>query len=533
MKGALRKYVNDMVDAFSLKFILFMFVVQCFLNGIVFMTINGSLFPLLKSLKVDAARLQILSTLAMAPWSLKPLMGMLSDIVALGRYHKRYWLLAASFIGVVGASFLSTGTIVIPIIVMMMFCLHYQVSNCDLLVEGKYAELMRENPHTGSNIVTLKSGFQQFGFIIAMSFVGPLADAKNFTAMFIVCLCFATTPIIPLVLGWLPEKKLPDRRKCSVIIVDKEKVRKSWKMLIFVALIGLTGPTVSLVLAFSTINRAIGICIALGVVLIGVIGGYLSFPRVIANVALYQVLTSLSKISVGTALDFFFTASPRCLPNGPHFSFKYYITFTGILGTCVSFISVFVYQLLFSKWRFRNVLLFTTFLACLSGIFDFILVKRWNVFWGIPDKYFYILGDAILENALQMMYWIPSSAIIAKVCPSGLEAATYAFLAGMSNFARTVASLAGALAIDWLHLRMTEHDTVCNWSNLWVLVLFGHILLPLVVGILAAIFLIPNTKQTDSLKDNPHNTTTTSAINATSILLEEFTEEEINEIDDL
>ena len=502
MRALLKNYVREMTDAFSLKFLLFMFVVQCFLNGIIFMTLNGASFPLFKSLGLDPSTLQIMSTLAMAPWSLKPLLGMLSDVVAIGRYNKRYWLIGASFVGVVGAAFLSTGTTIVAIIVMMMFCLHYQVSNCDLLVEGKYAELMRKNPTTGSNIVTLKSGFQQFGFIIAMSFVGPLADSGSFTAMFIICLCFAATPIVPLVLGWLPEKKLHAKGKCSaIIIIDKPKIRESWKMLIFVGIIGLTGPIVSIVLAFSHVNRVVGLGVAFGVVTIGVVGGYLAFPRIIAHVALYQVLTSLSKINVSTALDFFFTASPRCLPNGPHFTFKYYITFTGILGTIVSFISVFLYQIFFSRWKFRNVLLFTTLLTCLSGVFDLVLVKRWNLLVGIPDKHFYIFGEPILENALQMLYWIPSSSIIAKVCPPGLEAATYAFLAGVSNFARTVSSLSGALAIDWLKLKMSESEEVCNWSNLWLLVLVGHILIPLVIGILAALFLIPNRNQTDTLED--------------------------------
>lgn len=488
-----------MIDAFSLKFLAFMLVVQCFLNGIIYMTINGSTFPLFKSLSIDPAQLQILSTLVMAPWSLKPLMGMLSDVIAIGRYHKRYWLIGASFVGVIGAAFLSTGTTVIALIVMMMFCLHYEVSNCDLLVEGKYAELMRKNPSTGSNIVTLKSGFQQVGFIIAMGFVGPLADAQRFTTMFIICLCFAATPIIPLVLGWLPEKKIPSKPKCSLIIIDTRKVRDSWRMLLFVAIIGLTGPTVSLIMAFTHLNRWIGMSIALTVIIVGIIGGYCAFPRVIAHVALYQVLTSLSRINVSTALDFFYTAAPICLPNGPHFSYKYYITFTGILGTCVSLLSVFVYQLIFSKWRFRTVLVFTTILASFAGIFDLAMVLRWNIYLGIPDKYFYVVGEAILENALDMMYWIPSSAIIAKVCPPGLEAATYAFLAGMSNFARTVSSLSGALAINALNLKMS--GSVCDWSGLWILILVGHILSPLVFGILAAIFLIPNKKQTDTLEE--------------------------------
>jgi len=162
-KESLVAYVDAMRAAFTTKFILLMFLVQCFLNGIIFMTVADSMFPLLKTLGMDPSRLQIMTTLAMAPWSLKPLMGIVADSIALGRYHKRYWMILSCGVGLVGASVLVTGTRNVTVLVLMFFCLNYQLSNCDLLVEGKYAEMMNDNPTTGSNIVTLKSGMQQLG----------------------------------------------------------------------------------------------------------------------------------------------------------------------------------------------------------------------------------------------------------------------------------------------------------------------------------------------------------------------------------
>lgn len=118
-----------------------------------------------------------------------------------------------------------------------------------------------------------------------------------------------------------------------------------------------------------------------------------------------------------------------------------------------------------------------------------------------------MIGEAILEKGIAMLLWIPSSAIIGKACPSGMEAATYAYLAGMSNFAGTVSSLSGAMAIDWANLKMNPplgnltaaaDVYVCNWDNLWLLVLIGHIIAPVVVGC-AAVFVIPNVYQTEPL----------------------------------
>lgn len=517
-KESLVGYVQGMRAAFSTRFLMLMFFVQCFLNGVAFMTIVDSMFPLFKSLGMDPSRLQILVTLAMAPWSLKPLMGILSDSVALGRFHKRYWMVLSCGVGIVGASLLVTGTRNVTLLVMMFFCVNYQISSCDLLVEGKFAELMNANPGTGSNIVTLKSGMQQLGFITAMGYVGPLADEGRFTVMYVICLCFLATPIVPLLLGWLPEEKIAVWTTLQRIAkLDVRKLKSEWKIILFVALIGVCGPCVSLWMAFSPLqdvqmSHVIGLSLGFVILAIGIIGGYCVFPHLVGHVVVYQIVTALTRVDVGTALDFFYTASPECLPNGPHFSYKYYITLTGTLGTCVGFMSVFVYQWVFSKWKFRNALIFATLLSGVAGIFDVVMVKRWNLAMGIPDKAFYVIGEAILERAINMLLWIPSSTIIGKVCPKGLEAATYAYLAGMSNFARTVSSLSGAMAINWAQLRMNppttnvtvarsaliEEPYVCEWSKLWLLVVFGHVVLPTVGGLVAS-FLIPNVYQTENL----------------------------------
>lgn len=126
-----------------------------------------------------------------------------------------------------------------------------------------------------------------------------------------------------------------------------------------------------------------------------------------------------------------------------------------------------------------------------------LIVLRLNHHLGIPDKVFYVLGEAILESVVGMLYYIPSSAIISKVVSHNMEASQYAFLAGMSNFAGAVAQITGALIFDWAGVK-TDENTKCNFGPLWWLILCFHIILPLIVGVGAA-FLIPNVKQTDKL----------------------------------
>ncbi len=496
----LRTYKRLMVEAYTWKFLILLAVVQCFINGIVYMAINDTIFPLFKYLGVEGAHLQLLSTFAMAPWSLKPILGILSDTITLGRYHKRYWMVFACICGFTGCVVLSTGVLEIASLVAMFFLVNFQVSFCDLLIEGQFAEIMTLYPATSSNIVTLKTICQQFGYIIALSFVGPLADTKQFTPIYIIALCFSVTPVLLLLVGFMPEKRIYHAKR--FVDIHMQKIRDNKRLVVITIAIGLCGPLASLWIVLNPIptnpelNRGLGMGLTLVVIIVGVLGAYYTFPRVVAHVVLYQVITSLGTVPVGTALDFFYTANAECLPGGPAFPYAYYITLTGTLSIFVGFLAAFLYQGVFSGWRFRNIILLTTALKALAGLFDLAMVRRWNIDLGIPDKVFYIVGEAILEKAITVLLWIPSSTIIGKVCTPGMEATTYAYLAGMSNLASTLASLLGASAIDWAGLQM--QTSPCTWDNLWVLVLVGHIICHLVVGLPSA-FLIPNTYQNESL----------------------------------
>ena len=110
---------------------------------------------------------------------------------------------------------------------------------------------------------------------------------------------------------------------------------------------------------------------------------------------------------------------------------------------------------------------------------------------GIPDKAAYIIGEAVVEPLIGILNWIPTSALISMAAPRGMEATCFAFLAGLSNFARMVSELSGAVILDAAGVQTTG---VCDFTALWWLVLVCHIALPGVIGI-AAVFLIPDLRQ--------------------------------------
>ena len=193
---------------------------------------------------------------------------------------------------------------------------------------------------------------------------------------------------------------------------------------------------------------------------------------------------------ISTALEYFYTATPDCLPGGPHFDYTYFIAYTGIVGALIGLLGVGLYQVALSGLRYRPVLLITTTLSALAGFSDLSMVLRFNVWLGIPDTVAYMLGEAMLEPLLGMLAWIPVSALISMACEPGREACSFAYMAGLSNFARMVSTLSGAVIIEWSGVG----GNLCNFDFLWVLVLSCHIVLPLVVGV-AAVWIIPDMRQ--------------------------------------
>lgn len=484
----MKAYYYRLKEAFTIKFIILLFITQCFLKGIVFVIFTSGVFPLLKGMGVDAVHVQIYGALAMSPWTVKPLFGILSDLVAIGGYHKRWWMLLSIAVGIVGGIMMVVEIQVVILIVIFLAMIHFEIAVVDLLMEGQFAELMRKHPETGSDIVTLANGFQNFGFIIGMSILGPLSDEGLFRISNIIALSLCCVPILPILFGFLPEVK---RINAPLVLVDTLRIRKEWKIVIVVALTGLAAPATASISVFA--SKAIGLTASSIIITLAAIAGFFAFDnKIIAKVALYQIVAQASKITFSSSLDYFFTANEACLPGGPAFSYKFYITTSGIAGAVASFFMVFIYQWFFSKWKFRSVILFTTILSGIGGLFDFVIIKRWNLIIGIPDWIFFLIGDDIIHNMVDMLYWIPSSSIIGKVCPENMESSTYAYLAGISNFSRMISVISGALITELFDIQTI--GPVCNWKNLEYLVLGGHVIIMLIFSIPAS-FLIPNELQ--------------------------------------
>jgi len=499
----LKERAQQVLDACGWRFLIFLVFSQFGCKGLLLITIKNVMLPLFRN-QLDAATLQIYLLVVMMPWTIKPIIGLCSDYILIGGYHKRGWLVFSVLVGLTSSVLLFVAHN--PFLLVLCFAgINFEVALYDLLSEGKYAEIRKNNDRLGSDLTTFTQALQMAGLLVGTSFVGFLSDAQLYKIMYLLILTFSVLPLIPTLLGWLPEDYHPLENsnvgcanvKKVIRLVDLDDIHQNWKIILVVFISGLAGLTVSFTTSILSepINMFVGFGVGMFFLFVILIGSHYAFKPhpLITSVALYQVITSIGAPLIGSELDYFYTATPECLADGPHFSYAYYISYTGVVGTLVGLSGTFVYHILLSKLKFRPVLLITTLLVSLAGLSDLMIVQRWNVAWGIPDRVAYMVGEAILEPLLGILNWIPVSALIALAAPKGMEASCFAFLAGVSNFSRMMSELSGSMLIHF-----TQNGEACDFSSLWWLVLLCHVSFPLVVGVMA-VWLVPDMEQNEKV----------------------------------
>ena len=110
-------------------------------------------------------------------------------------------------------------------------------------------------------------------------------------------------------------------------------------------------------------------------------------------------------------MGYYYTATSTCVPGGPNFDYTFFITISGVVGSVMSFLSVLLYQRFLSTWRFRSAIILTLVISSFASIVDVILVLRWNLVIGVPDKVFFMFGNAIVGSIVITLQGIPYSAL--------------------------------------------------------------------------------------------------------------------------
>ena len=489
------RWVNRLRDAVGWRLVAFIGSCHFGLKGCLLGLVGHAGLPYAqKILKLTAQESQRYGIVAMFPWSIKPIIGMISDVQPLGGYNKRYYMFGASLLGAAAVTYLAGATLgpdhaSTLTYVAALVAINLQVSVVDLLTEGKYTEAMGKVPEVSSDVVSLVWLVLTWGGLLATAISFFVLPTKNYRLLFWCAAPFSLQAVFTSFFGVLPE----ERTKSNALNTELLKEHRS--MFVMGGFMGFVCLLLAVTqLATEDMYVELGVTAACAVVLS--ISMFFFMPLRLAKATLFLFLTNTTSVSFGSAMQYWFTVDETCNPGGPHFDYLFFTVYTSIIAQVFSALGIWLFNAYFSKFRMREALMISALISSTASLGDFAMVKRWNVAWGIPDKWFYLVGDTILEPIVLMMAFMPGTVLISKMCPKNMEATTFAILASFSNLGGALSSSFGVFAMQWAGIKTDVENGDCDFTNLSSLIVVCGMLLPL-LAIPMTYVLIPDMDLSD------------------------------------
>lgn len=502
------QFVLKLEEQFGKKLLWLLFVVQHLVKGFTD-TANGLLQPyLMKNYSVPAPTRQLYSSVIQLPWAMKPIIGIVSDMVPLFGYQKNPYMGFASVVG--SGALLAIGLIPqdsLPIlgVVSCLFLFSFQASTCDLLSEAKYAERMQEKPAHGPSLLSYVWFGLQTGGLVATLASGPVISLFGPKYPYAVIALPAASVLIVLAAGCLEEP-----RKTPEEAIATRNYYWQQSEICFLSVLML-GATICLMITTVVSTDPVVNCYVALVVTLAVITGFsLVLSPTIAKFNAFSLLQTAFGASTAGATFYFYTDTREQYPEGPHFSETFYNSVMGTLGAVCSLVGIYTYQQYLSTWKYRSLVIVTSGIICGLGLLDVVMFSRLNVSLGIPDHAL-VLGLSVFENIVAQWNWMPQVVILSYLCPKGMEATMYALLAGCHNLGNSIASIIGAYLLHRLDCSPSgAPGESAQFQNLWKAALISSAL-PLVTA-LFLYRLIPDAKQNTSLVSHEPDSATAGSL---------------------
>lgn len=413
-------------------------------------------------LGVAGPRLQVLRSIAMAPWALKPVIGVLSDTVPIFGYNKMPYLIATSIFSVcccfiMGLNWANT----VPLIVTCLFFCFLQCSTVDLLVEATQATEVKENSKAGPEFFTFTWLGINMGQILGVAFVGLLIQYCGTRVPYLIAAPMCALVLWPIIGNWLNEKRLPPGERG----LNCERIQRT------PVLTGLT-----LVMGFFVVLLMVGtftvsethlfyLSILISVMGLNCIVFFLRWE--IAGPIVFWFILGFLSMNIDGALFYFYTDGPEAFPAGPHFTPYFYTAAIGLAVFGGIFVGFTTGDSLFPGWTYRQILATTLVLRCLTQLLLVPVFLRWNVKMGVPDS-IWVLTATAMDTCVFAWRWIPKQVMGSQLTPDGNEATVIALNAGTFNLAMVLSSYVGSYLLSSYGIKPKgEPGESLMFSSLW------------------------------------------------------------------
>jgi hypothetical protein len=204
-------FLGALLEAYGYRLLGMLAFAQWLCKGLAWGYALTSMEFLLRDYAVVGPRMQVYKAVAMLPWAMKPLFGMVSDLVPICGYQKAPYIILVSLVAVaahttVGLDVSHKLEVQVIVACLALGCL--QVSVVDLLSEARYAAKIREHPERGPDLMTYVWSGITVGSLLATGSVGWIIENFGPARVYLLVALLAAMVLIPTSLNWLEEVKV-------------------------------------------------------------------------------------------------------------------------------------------------------------------------------------------------------------------------------------------------------------------------------------------------------------------------------------
>ncbi|KAG9455932.1 hypothetical protein H6P81_000440 [Aristolochia fimbriata] len=388
--------------------------------------------------KVQPSQTQFYMGITSIPWIVKPLWGILTDVVPVAGYKRRPYFILAGLIGAISMLILSlSSSLHVGAALLCLTAGSAGVAIADVTIDACVAKNSTNHPGLAGDLQSLCGFSSSIGALLGFSISGLLVHLIGSQGV----LGFLS---VPAVLVFLVGAILNE--PCMQNFVYREVHQK---------FLG-AGKSMWVTLKCPDIWRP----------------------------CLYMYISFALSLNIQEGLFFWYTDKTA----GPAFS-QEKVGFIFSFGSVGAFLGVLLYQNILKEYPFRDLLFGSQLLLGISGMMDLVLVLRLNLKFGMPDYLFAVLDESVTRMVGQLK-WMPLLVLSSKLCPPGIEGTFFALLMSIDNFGLLTCSWFGGLLLHILKVTRTE------FGNLWVAILVRNVMriLPLLV-----LFLVPKSDQQSTM----------------------------------
>ncbi|WOG83990.1 hypothetical protein DCAR_0103169 [Daucus carota subsp. sativus] len=395
--------------------------------------------------KVQPSEAQVYSGITNIPWLVKPLWGLLTDVVPVFGYRRRPYFIFAGIFGLISMLFLSLHkSLHIAFALLSLLVGSTGVAIADVTIDACVAQKSGSHPSFAADMQSLCSLSTSIGALVGFSISGIFVHLIGPRGVY----GLLTIPAgLLLVVGFvLKEPPIHNFAYGQVHVKFQDAASSMWNTL--------------------------------------------KYPDV-WRPCLYMYLSFALSLNIYEGMFYWYTDSK----DGPTFS-KEAIGYMLSIGSVGSLLGAFMYQYGLKDHPFRNILFWAQLVLGLSGMLDFVLVLRLNLKFGIPDYLFAVIDESIYRMTATLK-WMPLLVLSSKLCPPGIEGTFFALLMSIDNAGLFSSTWGGGLLLHLMNVTRTRFD------NLWLAILIRNVLR---LAPLTLLFLVSRGDPASSILPNePHD----------------------------